>query len=212
MQHEAPHYVYALINPRNHYPFYVGMTNSLEQRYEQHLESREGKKRASIVRELEAAGLKPVIAVLERKPNRRLAKIAEVFWIELLGSRGVPIVNKEILGGVDAVGFHVRHAPTPKRRSPETPEIATAVQKLQRRPESLPAKHGKPWSESDIQGLRREFESGATLEDVAATFERTYLGVLGQLQKLAHKNDVVYGKLAELGLLKSQEAYRQAAG
>jgi len=36
--------------------------------------------------------------------------------------------------------------------------------------------------------------------------------VLSQLRRLAHGNDAVYGKLAELDMLKTQEAYLQPFG
>jgi len=215
MESNIPHYVYALVNPRNHYPFYIGITSSLEDRYVQHLESQEGKKRASIVSSLADVGLKPAIIVLERKPSRKQAKLAEIFWIELFGSRGIPIVNKEILGGIDSVNFHIEPPITPKRRLKQTSEVQAYSTELTRQKQhknkTLPENHGKAWQQTDIESLIAAFASGSTIEQLAEIFSRTYFGILGQLQRLATSNEAVYGRLAELGLLKSQEAYRHLA-
>jgi len=131
----------------------------------------------------------------------------------LLGLRGVPIVNKEILGGIDAVKFHLEAPLSPKRR-PRTGESAPVpeVKRQRQNGSALPTNHGKAWEPADLAALAASFIAGAMLDELAAQCVRTRLGVLSQLQRLAHGNDAVCGKLAELGMLKTQEAYRQLAG
>jgi len=158
-------------------------------------------------------GLSPVVIVLGRKLNRKQAKLAEIFRIELLGSRGVPIVNKEILGGIDAVNFHLEAPLTPNRRPRASENAPVPEVKRQRQNGSvLPTNHGKAWERVDLATLAASFVAGATLDELAAQCGRTRQGVLSQLQRLAHGNDALYGKLAELGMLKQQEAYRQLVG
>lgn len=201
-------YVYMLVNPVNQMPFYVGITSSTEVRFSQHIESQQGKMRASIVRYITERGLAPAMVVLERKPDRKRARLSEIFWIELLASRGIPIVNKEVLGGIDAVAFHqsgIREQDKRHREESKADNQLSTSDNSQEKPKN----HGKSWSEEEVTNLVKSFLKGESCESLALIHGRTEAGILGRLEKVSRENAAVYDRMAALSLLPSQISYQQ---
>lgn len=207
MDDEEFSYVYMLVNPINQIPFYVGITNSPDLRFEDHLESKEGKKRAEIVSNIKSNGFIPLMVILERKIDRKSARRSEIFWIELLSARGVPIVNKEILNGIECVAFHtsgIREQSIRKKVASHESTNKAADPSI-----GKPENHGKSWEGEEVKALQASFILGVTLDELSVAHKRTRAGILGQLTKISRGNKKVYLRMAELNLLPSQEAYRQ---
>lgn len=208
MVKDLPHYIYMLINPVNQYPFYIGVSHQVDIRYEQHLVTTEGRKRASIVEYIKSLGQEPILVLLEKKPNRKQAYYSEKFWIELFGSRGIPIANKEIMNSLNVVDFHTKPKNVVFREKSEGFELSSTllragtISKAQK-----PINHGKTWSQEDLRDLKGKFLDGSSIEDLASIYKRTTLGILSQLIKLSSQDEDIYFKLANLKLLPNQEAY-----
>jgi len=89
--------LYALIDPRDRLPFYVGQTNNKDRRLEEHCnpEERDKSPRAKRIRELAATGALPEIVVLERCERKLEALRKETYWIEQLRGRGHALTNRD---------------------------------------------------------------------------------------------------------------------
>lgn len=197
---EKPCYVYSLKNPINQYPFYIGITNNVDIRFFQHLNDQVGKKRASIITHIEKSGFMPVMVVLEKHRTKRLAKRAELFWIELYRSRNIPIVNKEVPSSMESVDFHLdadkNHMPSNRRKSPikskptnPTPISTPAEQSPGGK---KPNNHGKPWNFETKQELKSLFMDGLRLPEIANTLGRTQYSILKNLERMAENDDQLY--------------------
>jgi hypothetical protein len=102
---QGTYFVYALYDPRNSRPYYVGCTKNPAQRWAQH---RSGKGKCSatpITAEVRRKGLKPVFTVLESVTGVKAASDREHVWIEQLRSVG-PLTN------------HKSRRPYPRRKEP----------------------------------------------------------------------------------------------
>jgi hypothetical protein len=118
MARRKHHYVYALIDPRDCAPFYIGKGTS--ERLVRHFRSvpkrfqgEQGSDKHRIIEEIKAAGLKPAATVLSNHLTDEDALQAEKKMIEKLGLGN--LTNQNIGGGGD------------KSKKTETPKVSTAV-------------------------------------------------------------------------------------
>jgi len=88
------YFIYALIDTRTDAVGYIGITNNLERRLQQHLVSphRNEQKEAWFTR-LRLARIKPGIKVLEQVENKKQAVEREKYWIAEYLSRGIQLTN-----------------------------------------------------------------------------------------------------------------------
>jgi len=91
-------WVYAIIDPRTNALFYIGQTGCFSRRRSEHLEGTD-QISGLVIRQIIEAGFLPHFVVLERHDNEETALRAEIFWIELLLSRGVALVNSQAFDG-----------------------------------------------------------------------------------------------------------------
>ena len=90
--------IYALVDPSDYKPFYVGRTNSRDLRYAQHCNPEDSDKsaRAVKIREILRTGKQPQLVVLERTTREVSARIREMFWIVTFKkSGGINLTNRE---------------------------------------------------------------------------------------------------------------------
>jgi len=90
--------IYALIDPSDYKPFYVGRTNSCDLRYAQHCNPEDSDKsaRAKKIREILGGGKQPQLVVLERTTSVVSALKREMFWIVIFKkSGGIKLTNRE---------------------------------------------------------------------------------------------------------------------
>jgi len=89
---------YQLVDPRDNLPFYVGQTISPEERLKSYLNGRPHYHSRALtrrLRELEQAGLQPIMQELERKECTDAEALQrEAYWIQHLGSQGIVLLNK----------------------------------------------------------------------------------------------------------------------
>jgi predicted GIY-YIG superfamily endonuclease len=74
-------YIYALADPRTGTPYYVGRTANPARRLVMHWSGDGLEKKRAITSEIRAAGLKPVMVILERVGSMTAAIAAERKWI-----------------------------------------------------------------------------------------------------------------------------------
>mgnify|MGYP002621028396 CR=1 FL=1 len=86
--------MYALIDPRSDGIFYIGQTSDLPRRRAEHLEGTD-QLSGLVVRQIRLAGFLPLVMVLERCESVDAALRAEIFWIELVLSRGASQVARK---------------------------------------------------------------------------------------------------------------------
>ena len=90
--------IYALVDPSDYKPFYVGRTNSRDLRYAQHCNPEDSDKsaRAKKIREIKGSGGQPQLVVLERTTSEVSAIKREMFWIVIFKkSGGINLTNRE---------------------------------------------------------------------------------------------------------------------
>lgn len=191
------HYIYLLINPLNQAPFYIGMTNNMEDRIKQHIDGKDDTtKKLKVIKHIQNENMTPVVVILEKPPTRVQAKKAEKFWIETFMSRGSELINKE--GGKDSISFHIQKTTEHNKPAQTISENKREIEKGNR--------HGAPWDAVEINTLTESF-LGATISEIAANHKRSESSIKWQLQKMAARNKKIRQKLRSLGLLLSQSGY-----
>ena len=90
--------IYGLIDPRDGSIFYIGRTGDLHRRTAAHCEGTDQLSGIQ-VRQIKAAGFLPHVVVLEHAATFEQSCVAEIFWIELLRTRGAALKNAQALAG-----------------------------------------------------------------------------------------------------------------
>jgi predicted GIY-YIG superfamily endonuclease len=90
--------VYGIIDPRTNALFYIGQTGAFARRKAEHLEGTD-QISGLVIRQIMEAGFLPHFVGLERHDTEETALRAEIFWIELLLSRGIELVNAQAFDG-----------------------------------------------------------------------------------------------------------------
>lgn len=91
---DIPHVVYALVDPRDHLPFYVGITDDLYQRFREHISLKETNiQKNDRIRELQQAYLLPIMQTLEVTESYAKARQRENHWIRHYLSEGIELLN-----------------------------------------------------------------------------------------------------------------------
>lgn len=93
--------IYAIIDPRSDRIFYLGQTADFDARRRQHIEGSD-QLSGFVIRQMAVNGFVPLFAVLEQRKTKTEALAAEIFWIELLLSRGASLLNAQGVGGYAA--------------------------------------------------------------------------------------------------------------
>lgn len=172
------HCVYALVDPRSDRIFYIGQTSDLARRRAEHLE---GSDQISgvLVRQIKLAGFLPLIVVLERTATMTAALSAEIFWIELMTSRGAELLNAQSIGG-----YRARKS---RRRTLETDLAAMAVIKtdaaaLKAVANARPPRQGKAWSAREQRRLAGMKKAGMSPEAMADALGRSLTDIKRELR------------------------------
>ena len=119
------HTIYALVDPSDYKPFYVGRTNSRDLRYEQHCNPAASDKsaRAKKIREILSTSNQPQLVVLERTTSAVSAIKREMFWIVIFKkSGGIHLTNREnqkwFIDQYEQLASQAISKPKPKRKNP----------------------------------------------------------------------------------------------
>lgn len=90
--------IYAIIDPRSDRIFYLGQTSDFAARRRDHVEGSD-QLSGFLARQMAVNGFVPLFVVLEERKTKAEALRAEIFWIELLLSRGASLLNVQGVGG-----------------------------------------------------------------------------------------------------------------
>jgi|SRR5579883_67356 predicted GIY-YIG superfamily endonuclease len=96
MEEEALYSFYKVTDPRNKLPFYIGQTLDFERRQKDYLTGK-GHSRPldSRLKELELAGLQPIVEEIERKSCTQSAALErEAYWIQHFTDQGIVLLNR----------------------------------------------------------------------------------------------------------------------
>ncbi len=177
------HCVYALIDPRSDGIFYIGQTSDLARRRAEHLEGTD-QLSGLVVRQIRLAGFLPLIVVLERCASMNAALMAEIFWIELMRSRGMALLNAQVVGGAverrtarSELNSALAAMAGEKSDAPDLARIANAH----------PLRAGAAWSTAErrrLAGMRKANMSAAAMADA---LERLPGEIHRELSKAAGK-------------------------
>lgn len=103
-------------------------------------------------------------------------------------------IVKSLANGIDPESGEVFPSESAYQRPNVVRALYRAVESLERtaqverKKSQLPAKTGEPWTEDEDRKLLATFDSGRSLQELAAAHERTQTGVRARLVK--------YGRLA----------------
>lgn len=86
------HHVYRIIDPRDNFPFYIGITKHPNVRYVQHTGGSEGAK-AERIQSIRSDGQEPIFEVIESWEKRKDALNRESHWIQYYTNRGILLTN-----------------------------------------------------------------------------------------------------------------------
>ncbi|RIK35277.1 MAG: hypothetical protein DCC55_30810 [Chloroflexi bacterium] len=85
-------YIYGLIDPTDHKIKYIGRTNHLYQRWQQHVEEIEPTVKGEWIKRLRAAGITPTLLILDQVEHGDVVDV-ENWWIEFGRRMGWPLTN-----------------------------------------------------------------------------------------------------------------------
>lgn len=171
------HCVYAIIDPRSDEIFYIGQTSDLARRRTEHLEGTD-QLSGLRVRQIRLAGFLPLTVILERCASMDAALMAEIFWIELARTRGMVLLNAQVVGGAVAR----------KRARSELEGTLAAMSEeksdapdLARVANGRPRRTGESWTATERRRLAGMVRSGMSPEAMADVLQRLPGGIKRQL-------------------------------
>lgn len=167
--------IYGIVDPREYNIFYVGHTSRFDLRRVQH---EEGSDRICglMIRKITAAGLKPVFVKLQDCSSEREALSAEIFWIDLLRSRGVSLANCQAFEGYQARAEE-------KARISEELAAGTRMEQLVAIANGRPVREGRRWSFKEDQMMRRMKREGRSPFEIADALNRSVGAIEERLKK-----------------------------
>lgn len=167
------HCIYAIIDPRSDRIFYVGQTCDFDARRRQHIEGSD-QLSGFLVRQMAVNGFVPLFTVLEQRKTKAEALAAEIFWIELLMSRGASLLNVQGVGGYVA-------------RAEKRAQLADGLQnmlleraagagagedQLEAVANGRSLSAGAPWTPKELRRLRGMRKANMPLEAMADALDR----------------------------------------
>ncbi|HRO48933.1 MAG TPA: GIY-YIG nuclease family protein [Hyphomicrobium sp.] len=177
------HCVYALIDPRSDGIFYIGQTSDLARRRAEHIEGTD-QLSGLVVRQIRLAGFLPLLVVLERCESVDAALRAEIFWIELMISRGMELLNAQAVGG--AVERRATRRALNSALEAMAGEKADAAD-LARIADGRPRRAGEAWSATERRRLAGMGKTNMSTEAMADALERLPGEIRRELAKSAGK-------------------------
>lgn len=168
------YYVYGIFDPRTSRIFYIGQTSAFDLRCRQHLEEGADTLCSLTLREIQAAGHEPVFVRLEDLPTRRRALMAEVFWIDLLSSRGTSLTNAQAFEG------YVDRAACKARMNHGQAEESKSLERLAN---GRPLREGRRWSRKEEGLMRRLQREGKSRHEIADVLDRSVGAIEERLQR-----------------------------
>lgn len=156
--------VYSIIDPRSARVFYIGQTGAFGLRCAQHLEDGADTVCGVVIRDIQDAGHEPVFLILEECATRRRALMAEIFWIDLLSSRGTALANTQAFEGYAA------RAERKKGTGRGADEDGLSLEALAN---GRPLREGRRWSRKEEAMMLRLLREGQSRYEVADRLERS---------------------------------------
>ncbi|MEO1555855.1 MAG: GIY-YIG nuclease family protein [Pseudomonadota bacterium] len=162
--------IYAIINPIDHTPFYIGETSNFARRKGQHLKGTD-QISGLIVRQIKANGFVPLFSILEEHDDEETALRAEIFWIETMLGRGIELVNSQAFTGwIDRKAK--RNVETGKlNRMTKLRQVANGRTAVRTRPRPDPVGEDG-WSKSDARRLLGMQRNGIEIGGMAKILGR----------------------------------------
>lgn len=193
---EAGGLVYALVDPRDHSIFYVGLTRDLEARKRMHFaggHSVSGEK----IKVIRRNGLVPLVVVLEADIAEARLRSAEAFWIEIFRQRGAPLLNvpsdsgerRRLWDSARSEGFGAPKLTTTILRVEAVDEFEHTADSEERRRHRVsqlgqPPNTGKPWTDHEEKALRALLMRGLRAAEIARRFGRSRDAVASRMGRL----------------------------
>jgi predicted GIY-YIG superfamily endonuclease len=200
---EAGGLVYALVDPRDHCIFYIGLTRDLEARKRMHFaggHSVSGEK----IKVIRRNGLVPLVVVLEADIAETRLRSAEAFWIEIFRQRGAPLLNvpsdsaerRRLWTSARSEGFGAPKLTTTILRVEPADEFENTADSEERRRHRVqqlgqPPNTGKPWTDHEENALRSLLQRGLRAAEIA--------------RRIGRSRDAVASRMGRLGLVELRD-------
>ena len=161
--------VYGIVDPADHRVFYVGAVHGARAyRAGEHATVDER------IRRIRGGGAMPAFVVLEETGSAAAAERAQVYWVEVLKSRGNRLLNE---GG---------YRPPSKAKTPKlSPEERRETTRRRAVEHGLPENTGQAWTEEQDAELTRLYrDDGKGGQELATHFQRTRGSIAARLVRL----------------------------
>lgn len=195
---------YGIVDPRTGHFVYIGQTSDFEKRKRAHLRGLdEGRRRPRIPREnivtwtygALAAGVTPVVIILETVGTYEQSLISESEWVHRLAAENHPLLNRwkehkeAIKHGLETEPHRPRTLPDGVRRAAvarveATPRWTDEELRIWKERKEARGDKGKPWTKARDEALLELFRAGAGATQIARTIKRTKTAVRGRLVRL----------------------------
>jgi len=91
------HYIYGLADPFSHQLRYIGQTNNLLRRYNEHIEDDNDTPKCRWIKSIQARGQQPVLVHLDTCEEYEIDEL-EPWWIQLYAQKRWPLTNSTFAG------------------------------------------------------------------------------------------------------------------
>lgn len=225
-----PTYIYGLVDPRTSLIAYVGKSNDVYARWEQHISDTTNAAKTAWVRQLMASGIAPIVVILETVDDYGDWDTAERWWIAQGIRTGWPLLNQTHVSPMSRPHPAKNSAPTEAAEDTPEPRPATAYVL----PSALP--HVTDIKIKPTEQVSLVYVEGVPIEDVLAFIDglpqrghaqaawrgyRFPSGTLSnpdywrRLSRILRKGGVLYGVEARKSgklLIKDPEAIKRHLG
>lgn len=120
-----PTYIYGLVDPRTSLIAYVGKSNDVYARWEQHISDTTNAAKTAWVRQLMASGIAPIVVILETVDDYGDWDTAERWWIAQGIRTGWPLLNQTHVSPMSRP--HPVKDRTPTEAAEDVPELRPAM-------------------------------------------------------------------------------------
>lgn len=189
--------VFALVNPVNARPFYIGVASSLQGISFESDVAFDCEERGEILRAIAETGQQPLKIYLQENIAPANATSAEAYWAETFLRGGTGLINRQASAQARQRTADIHLAACQRSLKAQ----ASRQDGVEQADKPHPLRHGKSWDDAETSKLVSRFLAGERIADLAHELQRTRGSLVSRLRLISESNAAVAQRMTAEGLL-----------